>query len=138
MAPYSFRSFVTVSEKMLFKKSNSMTFEEAATLPTVFLTAHYSLNELARMKEGESVLIHAGTGGVGMAAIQIARQLGLKIFATAGTPEKRDLLLELGVHHALDSRSLSFADEILKITNDAGVDCVLNSLAGDFIPKSFT
>ena len=138
MAPYSFRSFVTVSEKMLFKKSDSMTFEEAATLPTVFLTAHYSLNELARMKEGESVLIHAGTGGVGMAAIQIARQLGLKIFATAGTPEKRELLLELGVHHALDSRSLSFADEILKITNDAGVDCVLNSLAGDFIPKSFS
>ena len=138
MAPYSFRSFVTVSEKMVFKKSGSMTFEEAATLPTVFLTAHYSLNELARMKKGESVLIHAGTGGVGMAAIQIARQLGLEIFATAGTPEKRELLHKLGVHHAFDSRSLSFADEIIKITNGTGVDCVLNSLAGDFIPKSFS
>ena len=138
MAPYSFRSFVTVSEKMIFKKSSSMTFEEAATLPTVFLTAHYSLNELARMREGESVLIHAGTGGVGMAAIQIARKLGLEIFATAGTPEKRELLLKLGAHHAMDSRSLSFADEIIKITDGAGVDCVLNSLAGDFIPKSFS
>ncbi|SVE64861.1 uncharacterized protein METZ01_LOCUS517715, partial [marine metagenome] len=84
------------------------------------------------------VLIHAGTGGVGMAAIQIARKLGLEIFATAGTPEKRDLLLKLGAHHAMNSRSLSFADEILKVTDDAGVDCVLNSLAGDFIPKSFS
>lgn len=138
MAPYSFRSFVTVSEKMIFKKASSMTFEEAATLPTVFLTAHYGLNELARMKKGESVLIHAGTGGVGMAAIQIARRLGLEIFATAGTPEKRDLLLKLGAHYAMDSRSLSFADEIIKVTGGLGVDCVLNSLAGDFIPKSFS
>ena len=138
MAPYCFRSFVTVSEKMIFKKSNSMTFEQAATLPTVFLTAYYSLHELARMRKKESVLIHAGTGGVGMAAIQIARGLGLEIFATAGTPEKRDLLLKLGAHHVMNSRTLSFADEIMNITDGEGVDCVLNSLAGDFISKSFS
>ena len=62
------------------------------------------------MRKKESVLIHAGTGGVGMAAIQIARGLGLEIFATAGTPEKRDLLLKLGAHHVMNSRTLSFAD----------------------------
>ncbi|MFP6873560.1 MAG: amino acid adenylation domain-containing protein [Verrucomicrobiales bacterium] len=138
MAPYCFRSYVTVNRHMVFRKASHQSFQEAATLPTVFLTSHYALNELAGMRRGERVLIHAGTGGVGMAAIQIAKMLGLEIFATAGTPEKRKLLLELGVHHALNSRTLAFADEIMKITSGEGVDCVLNSLAGDFIPKSFS
>ena len=138
MAPYCFRSYVTVNRQMVFRKAHHQSFQEAATLPTVFLTSHYALNELAGMRRGERVLIHAGTGGVGMAAIQIAKRLGLEIFATAGTPEKRKLLLELGAHHALSSRTLAFADEIMKITGGEGVDCVLNSLAGDFIPKSFS
>jgi NADPH:quinone reductase-like Zn-dependent oxidoreductase/acyl carrier protein len=90
------------------------------------------------MQAGEKILIHAGTGGVGQAAIQIARHLGLEIFATAGTPQKRELLLELGAHHALDSRTLAFADAIREITQGRGVDAVLNSLAGDFIPKSLS
>ena len=138
MAPYCFRSYVTVNRHMVFRKPAHQSFQEAATLPTVFLTSHYALNELAGMRQGERVLIHAGTGGVGMAAIQIAKRLGLEIFATAGTPEKRKLLLELGAHHALNSRTLAFADEIMEITGGGGVDCVLNSLAGDFIPKSFS
>ena len=138
MAPYCFRSYVTVNRHMVFRKPSHQSFQEAATLPTVFLTSHYALNELAGMRKGERVLIHAGTGGVGMAAIQIARKLGLEIFATAGTPEKRKLLLELGAHHALSSRTLAFADKIMDMTGGEGVDCVLNSLAGDFIPKSFS
>ncbi|MCP4847493.1 MAG: amino acid adenylation domain-containing protein [Verrucomicrobiaceae bacterium] len=138
MAPYCFRSYVTVHRHMVFRKAAHQSFQDAATLPTVFLTSHYALNELARMRKGERVLIHAGTGGVGMAAIQIAKRLELEIFATAGTPEKRKLLLELGAHHALSSRTLAFADEIMEITGGEGVDCVLNSLAGDFIPKSFS
>ncbi len=138
MAPYCFRSYVTVHRNMVFRKPDTMSFVEAATLPTVFLTSHYAICELARMEKGESILIHAGTGGVGQAAIQIALHLGLTIFSTAGSPEKRQLLKDMGVHHVLDSRTLKFADEIMEITGGEGVDAVLNSLAGDFIPKNFS
>ncbi len=138
MAPYCFRSHVTVHRRMVFRKPDTMTHAEAATLPTVFLTSHYAINELARMRKGESILIHAGTGGVGQAAIQIARHLGLEIFATAGSEEKRALLRDMGVDHVLDSRTLAFADQIMEITGGRGVDAVLNSLAGDFIPKNFS
>ena len=138
MAPYCFRSYVTVHRHMVFRMPGTMTFVEAATLPTVFLTSHYAINELARMEKGESILIHAGTGGVGQAAIQIAKYLGLTIFSTAGSPEKRQLLIDMGVDHVLDSRTLKFADEIMEITGGEGVDAVLNSLAGDFIPKNFS
>jgi NADPH:quinone reductase-like Zn-dependent oxidoreductase len=74
---------------MAFKTPPGMSFAEAATIPTAFLTAHYALNHLARMQAGERILIHSAAGGVGQAAIQIARHLGLQIFASAGTPEKR-------------------------------------------------
>jgi NADPH:quinone reductase-like Zn-dependent oxidoreductase len=138
MAPYGFQAFASVDQRMLFRKPQHLTFEQAATIPTVFLTAHYALIHLARMKAGEKILIHAGTGGVGQAAIQIAKYLGLEIFATAGTSQKRELLKELGAHHALDSRTLAFADAIRELTQGRGVDAVLNSLAGDFIPKSLS
>ncbi|WP_417736575.1 thioester reductase domain-containing protein [Rosistilla oblonga] len=138
MAPYSFRSFTTIDRRLCFKMPDHLSFQEAATLSTVFLTAQYAICGLAHMQAGESILIHAGTGGVGQAAIQIAQHLGLEIFATAGTPEKRQLLRDMGVPHVMDSRSLDFADEVMAITNGRGVDAVLNSLAGDFIPKNFS
>ncbi len=90
------------------------------------------------MQTSEKILIHAGTGGIGQAAIQISQHLGLEIFATAGTPEKRQMLVDAGVPHVMDSRSLDFADQIMEITQGKGVDAVLNSLAGEFIPKSFS
>ena len=135
VAPYAFRSHALTDPRLVLPMPAGVSFAEAATLPTVFLTAHYALRHLARMRPGESILIHAATGGVGQAAIQVARQLGLEIFATAGTPEKRRLLREQGVRHVLDSRTLAFADEVLEITEGRGVDAVLNSLAGDFIAK---
>ena len=138
MVPYCFRAFVLADPRVVFKKPASMSFEEAATLPTVFLTAHYALNHLARMQRGERILIHAGAGGVGQAAIQIARRLGLEIFATAGSDDKRKMLADMGVHHVMSSRSLAFAEQIREITKGRGVDAVLNSLAGDFITESFS
>lgn len=138
LAPYCFRTYVTIHRQMVFRIPQTVSFQAAATLPTAFLTAHYALNELARMQPGESVLIHAGTGGVGQAAIQVAQRLGLEIFATAGSVEKRQLLKEMRVAHVLNSRTLEFADEILGITQGRGVDAVLNSLARDFIPKSLS
>jgi len=138
MAPYAFRSYVRTDPRLVFKVPGRLSFEQATTIPTVFLTAHYALNHLARMQPGESILIHAGTGGVGLAAIQIAKHLSLEIFATAGTPEKRQLLTAMGVRHVMNSRTLEFADEIMEVTARRGVDAVLNSLAGDFIPKSLS
>ncbi len=136
MAPYAFQSHVLVDARLVFPVPEFMSHEEAATLPTVFLTAHYALRQLARMRRGESILIHGGTGGVGQAAIQIAKQLGLEVFATAGSEEKRQLLREQGVQHVLNSRNLEFAREVREITRGRGVDAVLNSFAGDFIPRS--
>ena len=138
LAPYCFRTFVTVHRQKIFRLPQEISFHDAATLPTAFLTAHYAINELARMQKGESILIHAGTGGVGQAAIQVAQRLGLEIFATAGSVEKRQLLKDMGVPHVLNSRTLEFADEIMAITQGRGVDAVLNSLSRDFIPKSLS
>ena len=138
MVPYCCRSYATVNQALVFPKPIDHTFEQAATLPIVFLTAHYTLSYLAHLQKGEKVLIHAGAGGVGQAAIQIAKHLGAEIFATAGSHEKREFLRGQGICHVMDSRSLDFADEILEITNGAGVDVVLNQLAGDFITKSLS
>ncbi len=111
-------------------------FDAAATIPGAFFTVHYALNHLARLQEGEKILIHGAAGGVGIAAIQFAKWKGAEIFATAGSEEKRDFLRLLGVDHVLDSRSLAFADEILAITEGGGIDVVLNSLAGEAIDRN--
>lgn len=116
-------------------RPSELTCEEAVTMPAAFLTALYALHHLARIQAGERILIHAATGGVGLAALQIAQHVGAEVFATAGSPEKRELLQRLGVPHVMDSRSLAFADQILEITGGQGVDIVLNSLAGKAIAR---
>ena len=131
------RSHMIINADWVWLKPPQISFDEAATAPIAFSTAYYSLHHVGRMQKGERVLIHAAAGGVGLAAIQIAQAAGAEVFATAGTPAKRDLLRTLGVHHVSDSRSLSFADEILAATGGEGVDIVLNSLAGEAIAKSF-
>lgn len=108
----------------------------ATTLPVAFVTASYALEELARVRAGDSVLIHAATGGVGLAAVQIARRAGATIFATAGSDAKRAYLRELGIAHVLDSRTPAFAGELLRATGGRGVDVVLNSLSGELLAPS--
>ena len=111
--------------------------EAAATIPSTFFTVYYALHHLARLQPEEKVLIHGAAGGVGIAAIQVAKWLGAEIYATAGSDEKRDFLRLLGVDHIFDSRSLCFADQILAQTGGQGVDVVLNSLAGEAINRNF-
>src|SRR5690242_14735254 len=89
------------------------------------------------MKAGDRVLIHAAAGGVGLAAVQLALRAGAEVFATAGSPAKREFLHTLGVRHVFDSRSLDFADGVRAATEGRGVTVVLNSLAGEFIERSF-
>jgi acyl transferase domain-containing protein/NADPH:quinone reductase-like Zn-dependent oxidoreductase/acyl carrier protein/NADP-dependent 3-hydroxy acid dehydrogenase YdfG len=135
-APASFANRVRTRALAVTRKPAAWSFAAAATVPTAFFTAYYALHELARLREGERVLIHGGAGGVGIAAIQLAKHLGAEIFATAGTDEKRDFVRLLGADHVFDSRSLAFADEVLTATGGAGVDVILNSLAGDAIPRN--
>lgn len=138
VAPYSFASHAISPEYALVATPENLTDEQAATIPITFLTAFHALCGLGRLARGEKVLIHAGAGGVGLAAIQIAQEIGAEIFATAGSEDKRRFLRDLGVAHVMDSRSLDFADQILEITAGQGVDVVLNSLPGEAITKSLS
>ena len=134
----SFSAFTTADARAVVPKPPAFNFGQAATIPIAFLTAYYSLHHLAKLSRGERVLIHAAAGGVGLAAVQLAQQAGAEIFATAGSPEKRAYLKSMRVPHILDSRSLAFADEIMKKTGGQGVDVVLNSLPGEYITRSLS
>lgn len=134
--PGSFSNRVVTKAGCVSLIPAGISFEAAATIPSAFFTVHYALNHLARLQEGEKILIHGAAGGVGIAAIQFAKWKGAEIFATAGSDEKRDFLRLLGVDHVLDSRSLAFAGEILAITEGDGIDVVLNSLAGEAIDRN--
>ncbi len=128
-----FASHVTTTSGSVAKIPDHIDYAEAATIPTAFLTAYYALDHLARIQPGEIVLIHGAAGGVGLAALQIALLKGARVIGTAGSEAKRRLLCRLGAEHALSSRSLDFADEVMALTG--GADIVLNSLAGEAITK---
>ena len=132
----SLASHVCVSERAAALKPQSWSFEQAATVPTVFFTVWYALVHLARLQAGERVLIHAAAGGVGLAAIQVAKLLGAEIFASAGNADKRAFVRLLGADHVLDSRSPDFDQAVLDLTQGEGVDVVLNSLAGQAIERN--
>ncbi len=133
-----FGTYATTAAALLVLRIGDLSFEQMATLPSAFMTAWHALHDVAGMKAGERVLIHAAAGGVGLAAVQIARAAGLEIFATAGSAHKRAFLASLGVEHVMDSRTVEFADQILEATGGTGVDIVLNSLSGDFIAASLS
>lgn len=133
-APGAFGTHVTVPGSVVAPVPGGLTAEAAATIPVAFLTAWYSLMHLARLKRGETVLIHGAAGGVGLAAMQIAHWRGARVIATAGADDKRALVDLLGAEMVLDSRSLAFADEIRERLG--GVDVVLNSLYGDAMEAS--
>lgn len=129
-----FQSYMTVSIDNVIRKPQNVSFEDAVVYIN-FVTAYHGLKTVGRLQPGERVLIHSAAGGVGLAAIQVARWLGAEVYATAGTPEKRDYLRNIGVQYVSDSRSLQFVDDILRWTD--GVDVVLNTLSGEALRKSF-
>lgn len=123
-------TYVTCDARLVAALPAGLTAEQAAAVSTGYGTAWYALHDLARIGPGDRVLIHSATGGVGQAAIAIARKAGAEIFATAGSPGRRQLLRDMGIEHVYDSRSTDFADEIRRDTDGYGVDVVLNSLIG--------
>ncbi|KAI9692847.1 MAG: Type I Iterative PKS [Bathelium mastoideum] len=132
----NFSTVVTSSELLHEKLPDDMSFAEGASMPLVFMTAIYSLVDIGRLEKGQSVLIHSGCGGVGLAAIQIARMLGATIFTTVSSDDKIRYLIEAeGIprHHIFNSRSASFVDDVMRETNGKGVDLALNSLSGELL-----
>ena len=123
---------VTVSSTVAVRKPSSISFAEAAGLPAAYVTAHYALHQLANIRRGDRVLIHAAAGGVGQAAVQLAKLAGAEVYATA-SPRKWPLLGAQGVRHVMSSRTLDFSDEILRVTEGRGVDIVLNSLNKEYV-----
>lgn len=136
LARSSLASHVNVRADLSTILPPGLSFALAAAAPVSYLTADIGLRRLGSMKAGDRVLIHAATGGVGLAAVALAQRAGTVVFATAGTPEKRAYLRSLGVTHVFDSRSLDFADQVLAATNGQGVSLVLNSLTGAFVGAS--
>lgn len=132
----SLGSHVRVSPRTIVQMPNNLTYEEAATTPTVFVTVQTALSAIAGCCENETVLIHTAAGGVGLAAAQLSDVMGLKVNTTAGNSRKRALLRSQGVSQALNSRNLSFVEYLALI---GGVDVVLNTLtSAGFVSASIS
>ncbi len=137
MMPAAFGSVTVTDQHNVARIPDGMSFPEAATIVVAFATAFYGLFDLGRLRAGEKLLVHAAAGGVGMAALQLARHHGVEVFATA-SPPKWDLLRALGVseNHLASSRSAAFREAFLGVTGGAGVDVVLDCLAGELVDAS--
>ena len=128
--PCCFANRLNAPASRVVKLDARVPFEDAASLQSVYNTSHHALINLARIRKGESVLIHSAAGGIGHAAISIAKHVGAVIYATAGSDEKRQLVKDMGVDFVYNSRNVGWFDDLMKDTNGLGVDVVLNSLAG--------
>lgn len=136
LAVGSLASHVTTRAALCVPLPPWLTPATGASLSTAFLTATYGLIHLARLQPGDTLLIHAAAGGVGQAAVQVARRVGARILATASAGKRQSLLVQ-GVEAVFDSRSLTFAEQVLAHTGGRGVDVVLNSLKGEWVNASF-
>jgi NADPH:quinone reductase-like Zn-dependent oxidoreductase/SAM-dependent methyltransferase len=136
----AFATRIACPETSVWRVPDNIDLKVAATIPVIFCTAYYSLFDIGRLVEGETILIHAAAGGVGQAAIILANIIGAKVFATVSSPEKKKFLMD---NYSVDerrifySRDSSFAEGVLRATNGEGVDLVLNSLAGDMLRASW-
>lgn len=135
-----FANRIQTTSARVHRIPDDMTFDEAATLPVVYLTAIHSLLERGNLSAGKNILIHSAAGGVGIAAIQIAQYIGAEVFVTVGTSEKRQFLQNtFGIpdDHIFNSHNVEFGEQIWAATNGRGIDVVLNSLIGDMLDESF-
>jgi len=115
----------------------NLSFEEGASVPTTFVTAWHMLARRARLQSGEDVLVMAAGSGVGSAAVQIARRLGARVFATAGSDEKLALARELGAEHAINYQTEDFSQRILALTGGRGVDVIVDHVGASVWEKNF-
>ena len=128
--PCCFANRLNAPAARVVKLDERVPFEDAASLQSVYNTSHHAMINLARIRKGETVLIHSAAGGIGHAAISIAKHVGAIIYATAGSDEKRQLVKDMGVDFVYNSRNVGWFDDLMRDTKGQGVDVVLNSLAG--------
>ncbi|KAJ5343642.1 uncharacterized protein N7506_003466 [Penicillium brevicompactum] len=135
------RTFCRTRDSLALKIPDTLSFETASALPALGCTVIYSLRDVARLGKGETVLIHAGSGGTGQTAIQYAQSVGAEVFTTVSSTEKRKLVMDLyGIpeDHVFYSRDATFAKQIKRVTSGRGVDVVLNSLGGELLRHSWS
>ncbi|TVY80408.1 Highly reducing polyketide synthase azaB [Lachnellula suecica] len=136
----TWKTYTRCNSQLIVKIPDFVSWEEAASFPIGAVTAYLAFVKLARLQKGESVLIHAGSGGTGQLAIQMAQNIGAEVFVTVGFDEKKQLLMteyNIPEDHIFYSRNTAFAKGILRMTQNRGVDVVLNSLSGDSLVTSF-
>ena len=131
-----FAEQVSVPESTTYPIPDGMPSEEAAALHIVYQTAHFALHRRAGLQEGETVLVHAGAGGVGSAAIQLARAAGARVFATAGGEEKVEICRSLGAEVAIDYKQENFIDVVKEATDGRGADVIFDPVGGDVFDGS--
>jgi NADPH:quinone reductase len=127
---------VAVPESSVFPIPDSMPFEKAAALPITYQTAHVALHHRARLEAEETILVHAGAGGVGSAAIQISKAAGARVIATAGGPEKVEVCSDLGADVAIDYREENFVEVVKEATEGRGADVIFDPVGGDVFDGS--
>jgi len=132
-----FRTYATIPENFAISLPGGLGME-AAAIPVVYLAAYYGLARIARLQAGERVLIHHATGGLGLAAIEIARWIGAEIFATAGSDEKQEHLRRLGIRQVFSSRTLDFGQQIRAATENEGIDVVIGAQTGQAMHVSLS
>jgi len=132
-----YAEFVTVPAHILMPVPEGFSVEEAAAFPIVFATAYFALKPYGRLQEGESVLIHAAGGGVGTAAVQLAKRLGARVFATASSDDKLQRVRELGADELINYRTHDFTEVVRQITGGRGVDLILETVGSEVFEKSF-
>ena len=135
IADATFASHVIAPAALTFAVPAQLSVTQAAAFPIAQLTAYQALHRVGAIEDGERVLVHAGAGGVGLAAVHLAMAAGAQVYASAGSEAKRAYLRSLGVRHVFDSRNPASAAEMLSVTGPDGFDLVLNSLTGTFIDE---
>lgn len=133
----SHAEYVLVRESNLAPMPAAMTFEEAASFLATGLSAYHGIIRLANLRRGEKILVHAAAGGVGLATLQLAGDVGAEIFATAGTDEKVNLARRFGAHHAINYTTQDFSTEVLRLSSRYGVDVVMDAVGGEVFRKSW-
>ncbi|MBT3048807.1 MAG: zinc-dependent alcohol dehydrogenase family protein [gamma proteobacterium symbiont of Ctena orbiculata] len=132
----NYAEYAVVEESVCCRKPVSVDFAHAAAAPLVLITAWEALFGRARLTDEKTLLVHAGAGGVGHVAIQLAKQAGARVLTTVSTPEKQAFVTALGADAAIDYRERDFVDEVMRLTDGAGADVVLDTVGGDIFKAS--
>lgn len=138
LAGGGYAEFVAVPHEMLLRMPSNWTFEQAAAVPEAFYTAFVNLFIEAKLRARELVLVHAGGSGVGTAAIQMARLAGALVLVTAGSEEKLEECRFLGANHAINYKQFDFATIVRKLTNESGVDVILDCVGATYWEKNIS